>query len=79
VPLLVLLVVSACAGGLVAWIGTAFPATNVASPATAGAAAAAVEETVLSHRRLRRFVAARLDPAVATGPGLSLALVVTFA
>jgi len=79
VPIVVLLVVAVGAGGLVAWVVTAFPATNVASPESAGAAAAAVEEGVVSHRRLRRFVAARLDPAVATGLGLSLALIVTFA
>ena len=78
-PLLVLLFVAAGAGGLIILIGAAFPATNVASPETARAVTAGVEDTVVSHRRLRRFVAARLDPAVATGLGLSLALIVTFA
>jgi len=79
VPLFVLVLIAAGAGAVIAWIGTAFPSTNVASPTTAATTAAAVEEAVVRHRRLRRFVAARLDPAVATGVGLSLALIVTFA
>lgn len=78
-PLLVLLLIALAAGALVVWLGMAFPTANVASPETAVAAAGAVEKAVVRHPRLRRFVAARLDPGVATGLALSLALVVSFA
>jgi membrane-associated phospholipid phosphatase len=79
VPLLVLVLVALATGGLVVWIGTMFPAANVASPVTADALGEKVEEATVRHRRLRRFVAARLDPGIATGLALSLALLVTFA
>jgi undecaprenyl-diphosphatase len=52
------------------------PAAKVVSPLAIDAAATAVEQSVERHRRLRRFVAARLDPAIATGLALTIALVV---
>jgi len=48
---------------------------NVAAPAAVEAATSAVGETVAHHRRLRRFVAGRLDPGVMTGLALTIALV----
>ena len=56
-----------------------FPPRTSPRRAAIDAAAMAVEESVERHRRLRRFVAARLDPAVATGLALTIALVVAVA
>jgi membrane-associated phospholipid phosphatase len=75
-PFVLLVIVSVLAGALVVALSRRLPAAKVASPAAIDAAAIAVEESVERHRRLRRFVAARLDPAVATGLALTIALVV---
>ena len=77
-PLIVLIVVAVAVGGVVVLIGRLVPRANVASPGTALAAGGTIEETVVRHRRLRRFVAARLDPKVATGLALTAALVISF-
>ncbi len=74
-PFVLLVIVSVLAGTLVVALATRLPASNVASPAAIDTAAIAIEESVERHRRLRRFVAARLDPAVATGLALTIALV----
>jgi undecaprenyl-diphosphatase len=74
--LFVLLLTALAAGGLVVAVGFAFPAVDVTSPAIADNAGDVAERTVGRHPRVRHLVAARLDPRVATGLALSLALVV---
>jgi len=78
-PLLLLLVVSVAIGALVVWVASALPVVNVAAPTTIAAATDAVEESLARHRRLRAFVAARLNPEAATGLALSIALVLVLA
>ena len=75
-PFVLLIIVSVLTGALVVVLSRRLPAAKVVSPRAIEAAAIAVEESVERHRRLRRFVAARLDPAVATGLALTIALVV---
>jgi undecaprenyl-diphosphatase len=75
-PLVLLVIVSVLAGALVVALSRRLPAAKVASPQAIDAAAIAVEESVERHPRLRRVVAARLDPAIATGLALTIALVV---
>lgn len=77
-PLILLFVFAIASGLLVVGLASMFPVANVASPATIATATGAVEETVLRHRRLRRFLAARLNPQAATGLALSVALVLAF-
>ena len=75
-PFVLLVIVSVLAGALVVALSSRLPAAKVASPPAIDAAAIAVEESVERHRRLRRFVAGRLNPGVATGLALTIALVV---
>ena len=75
-PFVLLVIVSVLAGALVVALSSRLPAARVASPPAIDAAAIAVEESVERHRRLRRFVAGRLNPGVATGLALTIALVV---
>src|SRR6478752_712904 len=75
-PFVLLVIISVLAGTLAVVLATRLPSPKVASPAAIDAAAVAIEESVERHRRLRRLVAARLDPAVATGLALTIALVV---
>ncbi len=73
-PLLLLLVLALTVGvvvGLVAW---RYPRTARPSPAPALDTARKVGETVRRHPSLRVLLAARLDPATATGLALTLAL-----
>jgi membrane-associated phospholipid phosphatase len=78
-PLLLLFLVALTAGVLVVGVTWRFPNVHVATAAPAATTPNVVEETVIRHRRLRAFVAARLDPEVATGLVLSIALVLAFA
>src|SRR6476660_6049003 len=75
-PFVLLVLVSVLAGVLVVVLSWRLPSAKVASPPAIDAAAIAVEESLERHRRLRRFVVARLDPAVAPGLALTIALVV---
>ena len=75
-PLILLFVIALAAGAIVVGLAARYPAANVTSPSTVAAATSAVEESVVRHRRLRRFVAARLNPGAATGLALSLCLLV---
>jgi membrane-associated phospholipid phosphatase len=72
-PLIFLLIVSLTAGALVVLLASRLPAANVASPSAIAAATSAVEESVVQHRRLRSFIAERLNPGAATGLALSIA------
>jgi membrane-associated phospholipid phosphatase len=72
-PLIVLLIVALTAGGLVVLLASWFPIPNVASPPSIAVATGAVEESVVRHRRLQTFIAARLNPGAATGLALSVA------
>ena len=74
-PLLALILVAGLAGLAVVALAAVWPEANVAAPAAVEAATSAVGETVAHHRRLRRFVAGRLDPGVMTGLALTAALV----
>ena len=72
-PLLVLLLVALSVGSLVAFAAWHYP-TPVSSPTPAIAAAKAVGREIGHHERLRRLIKGRLDPAVATGLALTIAL-----
>jgi undecaprenyl-diphosphatase len=74
-PLIALILVAVLAGLAVVALASVWPQANVAAPAAVEAATSAVGETVAHHRRLRRFVAGRLDPGVMTGLALTVALV----
>ena len=74
-PLLVLILVAVTAGCLACLAAWRYPRAEVGSPAPAMAAARAAGDHAASHPRRRRFVAARLDPAAATGLALTLALI----
>jgi len=78
-PLIVLIIVAVVAGLLVVALASAWPAANVAAPATVEGATSAVAETVAEHRRLRRFVTGRLDPELITGLALTVALALAVA
>jgi membrane-associated phospholipid phosphatase len=75
-PFVLLVIVSLLAGALVVALSRRLPTAKVVSPPAIDAAAIAVEESIERHRWVRRFVAARLDPAVATGLALTIALLV---
>jgi undecaprenyl-diphosphatase len=72
-PLILLLVVALAAGSTVAFVAWHYP-TPMASPTPSLAAAKAVGRELGHHERLRRLVKSRLDPGVATGLALTVAL-----
>jgi membrane-associated phospholipid phosphatase len=72
-PLLVLLLVAFSISTIVAWVGWHFPA-GIASSAASVAPAQAVGRELGHHSRLRRFIKSRLNPEVATGLALTVAL-----
>ena len=72
-PLLVLFLVALGVASIVAWVAWHYP-TGIASPAPSVAAAQAVGREIGHHSRLRRFVKSRLNPEVATGLALTVAL-----
>jgi undecaprenyl-diphosphatase len=75
-PLLFLILVAVaagCAAGLAAW---RYPRLAAGSPSPAVAAARKTAEATAEHSRLRIALARRLDPEVATGLALTLALLV---
>jgi membrane-associated phospholipid phosphatase len=76
-PLLVLLLVALAIGGAVAFAAWHYP-MPMASPTPSLAAAKAVGREIGHHERLRRMVKSRLDPGVATGLALTVALGVIF-
>ena len=78
-PLLVLTLVAVTAGCLACFAAWRYPRAEIGSPAPAMAAARAAGDRAASHPGRRRFLAARLDPAAATGLALTLALIVTIA
>src|SRR6478609_1535928 len=74
-PVLILLALALPVGlsaGLVTW---RYPCIAKSTPAPALQTARKVGETVRRHARLRALLKARLDPTVATGLALTLALV----
>ncbi len=71
-PLLVLLILALTAGLTVGFAAWRYPKTATAAPTIA--AARTVGESIGRHRRLRTFAATRLDPAVATGLAMTIAL-----
>ena len=72
-PLLVLVLVALAAGSAVAFLAWHYPAAT-AAPTPSLAAAKVVGRELGHHERLRRLVKSRLDPGVATGLALTLAL-----
>jgi undecaprenyl-diphosphatase len=72
-PLLVLLVVALAFGSAVAFAAWHYP-TPMASPTPSLAAAKAVGREIGHHSRLRRTIKSRLNPQVATGLALTVAL-----
>jgi membrane-associated phospholipid phosphatase len=78
-PLFVLILVAVTAGCLACLAAWRYPRAEVGSPAPALAAGRAAGDRAASHSGRRRFLAARLDPAAATGLALTLALIVTIA
>ncbi len=72
-PLLVLFVVAGAAGAAVAFAAWHYP-MPITSPPASVAAAKAVGRGLGHHDRLRRFVKSRLNPEVATGLALTIAL-----
>ena len=72
-PLLVLFLVALSVSTLVAWVAWHYPA-GIASPTPSVAAARAVGREIGHHSRLRRFIKSRLNPEVATGLALTVAL-----
>jgi undecaprenyl-diphosphatase len=72
-PLLVLLLVALGAGSVVAFVAWHYP-MPMASPTPSAAAAKAVGREIGRHDRLRRLLKSRLDPGVATGLALTVAL-----
>ncbi len=75
-PLLLCLILALTAAGLAGVLAARVPRASVASPSSVAAATRAVEESVGRHRRLRAFLAARVEPDAATGLALSIALIV---
>lgn len=75
-PILVLLLVALGAGSLVALAVWRFPDAPFVPTRPTAAAAEAAGHALAQHTRLRRLLVSRLDPAVATGLALTLALVV---
>jgi membrane-associated phospholipid phosphatase len=74
VPFAILLILALLAGLGTMAVSSLWPAANVAAPGAITEATSAVAETVAQHRRLRRFVANRVDPSVITGLALTVAL-----
>jgi membrane-associated phospholipid phosphatase len=72
-PLLVLFLVALGVATIVAWVAWRYPA-GIASPRPSVAAAQAVGRGIGHHSRLRRFIKSRLNPEVATGLALTVAL-----
>ena len=72
-PLLVLFLIALSVMTIVAWVAWHYP-TNTASRTPSVAAAQAVGREVGHHHRLRRFIKSRLNPEVATGLALTVAL-----
>jgi membrane-associated phospholipid phosphatase len=72
-PLLVLLLIAFAAGSAVAFVAWHYP-MPMASPNPSLAAAKAVGRELGHHERLRRLLKSRLDPEVATGLALTVAL-----
>lgn len=72
-PLLVLLLVALTVGSVVAFVAWHYPMPTSA-PTPSLAAAQAVGRELGHHNRLRRLVKSRLNPEVATGLALTLAL-----
>ena len=76
-PVIVLLLVALTAGALVAGAVWRYPTVVHPGPTPAVETARQVGATVRRHPKLRGFLAARLDPSVATGLALTAALVLT--
>jgi membrane-associated phospholipid phosphatase len=74
-PLLILLALALTTGSAVGFVAFRYPRTARPSTASTLAGARKVGETVSRHPRLRALLGRRLDPAVATGLALSVALV----
>ncbi len=72
-PLLVLLLVALAVASTVAFVAWHYP-TPMASPTPSLAAAQAVGREIGHHSRLRRTIRSRLNPQVATGLALTVAL-----
>lgn len=72
-PLLVLLLVALAVATAVAFVAWHYP-TPMASPTASLAAAKAVGREIGHHNRLRRTIKSRLNPEVATGLALTVAL-----
>ena len=72
-PLLVLFLIALSVMTIVAWVAWHYP-TNTASRTPSVAAAQAVGREIGHHHRLRRFIKSRLNPEVATGLALTVAL-----
>lgn len=73
-PLLALTIAALAAGGLVGFLTWHYPVPEAARTPSV-AAAKAVGREIGHHTRLRRLIKSRLNPEVATGLGLTLALV----
>lgn len=73
-PLVVLLVVALSAGSLAGLLAWHYPNPGIASPTPTVAAAEAVGREIAHHSRLRRTIKGRLNPEVATGLALTIAL-----
>jgi membrane-associated phospholipid phosphatase len=72
-PLLVLILVALSVGSIVAFVAWHYP-MPLASPTPSLAAAKAVGREIGHHNRLRRTIKSRLNPEVATGLALTVAL-----
>jgi membrane-associated phospholipid phosphatase len=72
-PLLVLLLIALAVATAVAFVAWHYP-TPMASPTASLAAAKAVGREIGHHNRLRRTIKSRLNPEVATGLALTVAL-----
>jgi membrane-associated phospholipid phosphatase len=75
-PLLILLALALTVGLAVGFVAFRYPRTVRPSAASTLAGARTVGESVSRHPRLRAVLGRRLEPAVATGLALSVALVV---
>ena len=73
-PLLVLLLIALAAGSLVTFVAWHYPHPGIAEPTPAVAAAKAVGREIGHHSRLRQTIKRRLNPEVATGLALTIAL-----
>ena len=73
-PLLVLLLVALAAGSLVTFVAWHYPHPGIATPTPAVAAARAVGREIGHHSTVQRTIKSRLNPEVATGLALTIAL-----